>query len=116
PMAVPSRGHERLPLPRPRVVEPARYARTRQGARHRVDARDPALVERAQARHLNRLAPSAVPLGDHEPLLMTVAVGIEPPGRAIARRTTRCRVDARVPALIQRTQARRPNRLAPTAI
>ena len=40
----------------------------RRGARHRADLGVPARVQGRQAGHLDRLAPDAVPLADHEPL------------------------------------------------
>src|SRR6266487_1318879 len=57
-------------------VPPAGRAAARRAARHRVDQSAP-LVQRAQAGHLDRLSPAAVPLDGHEPLGVTM-VRVEP--------------------------------------
>src|SRR6266568_626111 len=96
-------------------VVPGGRAVARRSARHRDDAGRPARVQGGQAGHLDRPAPDAVPLADHEPLLMTVAVPVKPAGRAVAPRGARHREDLGPPALVQRPQARHLDRPAPRA-
>ncbi len=96
-------------------VVPAGRAVARRGTRHGQDLAVPALVQGRQAGHLDRLAPAAVPLDGHEPLLMAAAVPEEPAGRAAARRGARHRADAGVPALVQGRQAGHRDRPAPPA-
>src|SRR5215467_110826 len=97
-------------------VGTAGRAIARCGARHRADAGAPALVQGPQPGHLDRAAPDAVHLADHETLLMAAAVPVGPDGRAAAWPRARHRVDGGVPALVQSPQARHLNRPAPPAV
>ena len=69
PDAVLLADHEPLGAMRAPVAS-AGAAVARRGARHREDPGEPALVQGPQAGHLDRLAPPAVRLADHEPLLV----------------------------------------------
>src|SRR6266568_4140951 len=97
-------------------VVPGGRAVARRSARHRDDAGRPARVQGGQAGHLDRPAPDAVPLADHEPLLMTVAVPVKPAGRAVAPRGARHREDLGPLAFVQGPQAGHLDRPAPDAV
>src|SRR5215469_3481032 len=116
PGAVALADHERLLAMGAVRVEPAGGAVARRGTRHRADEGTPALVQGPQAGHLDRLAPRAIPLADHEPLPVTGAVAVEPPGRAVARQTARDLADASTPARVQGPRAGYLDRLAPGAV
>src|SRR6266700_3788196 len=98
-----------------RVVSAGRTG-PRRRARHRYDPGVPARVQGAQAGHLDRPVPHAVPLAGHEPLRMTVAVRVAPGGRAVARRRARHRADPGDTARVQGAQAGHLDRPAPHAV
>src|SRR5215831_4987180 len=77
-------GHERLDVTGAVGVGPAGGAFACRAARYRVDPGKPARVQRTRAGHLDRRAPRAVRLADHERLHVTEAVRVEPAGRAVA--------------------------------
>src|SRR5262249_61004651 len=107
---MPLGDHESLKVPVTVPVSPANLAITRRSTRHRVDLGAVALAQFPQARHPDRPAPPAMPLDDHEPLIATVPVSVEPPGPATPRRSTRHRPDKSLPPLVPRTQARHGHR------
>ncbi len=98
-----------------RRVRPAGRAVASRRARHLGHVGVQAGVQRPQAGHLDRLAPGAVPLADHEPLSALRTVQVGPAGRAVARRRARHRPHLGVPGRVQRRQAGHLDRLAPGA-
>src|SRR5260370_18822034 len=103
-------------------VNPAGAGVARRAARHGLDARNaaperkPAHVQGPCAGHLDRPAPRPVAFADHERLVVTVAVRVEPAGAAVARRGTRHRGDAGIPARVHRTRPGHLPSLAPRAV
>src|SRR5262249_9304170 len=81
--------HERLGVTGAVAVGSAGGAVARGGARHGGDPGEPARVQGARAGHLDRLAPGAVRLADHERLEAAGAVGVAPAGGAVGRRAAR---------------------------
>src|SRR5262249_60869113 len=78
---------------RPRVTEavevvPGGGAVARRGTRHRGDTGRPVPVQDARGGHLDRRAPDAVRLADHERLRAVGEVTVEPPGGAVTPRGT----------------------------
>src|SRR5712692_7032462 len=108
--------HERLPVRGAVRVEPACRAVARRGARHGEGLGKPALVQGARGGHLDRLPPGAVALADHERLLVTGAVRVEPACRAVARRRARHGEGLGTPALVQGARTGHVDRLAPGAV
>src|SRR5450755_981915 len=113
PAAVPLDGHEPLQVLTSVGVIPGGRAVAPRAARHRPNrGAAPALVQGPEAGHIDRLAPDAVLLVDHEPLTVRVVV---PAGRAVARGSARHRVDRGV-LVAQGRQAGHLDRLAPDAV
>jgi hypothetical protein len=100
-----SRGNGPGSSRRPRSCPPRR--------RHRDDPGLLALVQARQARHLDRHAPAAILLADHEPLPMAKAIPVVPARRAVARRAARHRPDHGVPGLHSAPAGRVPGSPGP---
>ena len=76
----------------------------------------PALVQRTRAGHLDRLAPGAVALADHERMEASGTVHVDPASGALARRAARHRGGSDTPARAQGTRAGHLDRPAPRAV